>query len=214
MQKKFVNLLLILISTYIGLVLLSFPLYNKYKKTYNDQKIKLKNETINLLNKLKNDENIRNISHNFHYLYNLKNILPLNTNKSNSVIVYGKEEYWSIFNTDKYGFFHNSNQSYIDPEIILLGDSFARGCCVNKENVPSNILEKKGYKTLNLATGGGTLIEFATYLEYVKNYKNKIVMLFFYEGNDYQDNLKEFQNIAYLIIITKIGHILKYYFKY
>ena len=42
--------------------------------------------------------------------------------------------------------FHNSNQSYIDPKIILLGDSFAKGCCVNKENIPSNILEKKDIK--------------------------------------------------------------------
>ena len=54
MHKKFINLLLVIISTYIGLVFVSVPLYNKYKKTYNDQKIKLRDKTINKTNKLKN----------------------------------------------------------------------------------------------------------------------------------------------------------------
>ena len=49
-------------------------------------------------------------------------------------------------------------------------------------------------KTLNLATGGGTLLEFATYLEYAKKYEKKLIILFFYEGNDYTDNFEEFNN--------------------
>ena len=194
MQKKIFLLIVVLVSIYFGLVLSGIYLYFKYEKSYLKNKLKIRNDAISLVNKIKKDKNNDNVFNNFHYSYELKNILPLSTNVSDALIVYGKEEYWSIYETDKYGFFHNSNQSYIDPKIILLGDSFAKGCCVNKENIPSNILEKKGYKTLNLATGGGTLIEFATYLEYGQKYEKKLVILFFYEGNDYADNFEEFNN--------------------
>ena len=194
MQKKIFLSVLVLVSIYVGLVLSGIYLYLKYEKSYLKNKLKIRNDAISLVNKTKKDKNIENVFNNFHFSYELKNIVPLSTNVSNSVIVYGKEEYWSLYETDKYGFFHNSNQSYIDPEIILLGDSFAKGCCVNIENIPSNILKKKGYKTLNLATGGGTLLEFATYLEYAKKYEKKLIILFFYEGNDYTDNFEEFNN--------------------
>lgn len=201
MKKKIYLSVIILISIYTGLFLSNIYLYIKYEKPYlinkitvREETIKQKKETIEQLDKIRKDKNNKNIFLNFHYSYKLKNILPLGTNISNSQIIYGKEEYWSIFKTDKYGFFHNSDESYKNPKIILLGDSFAKGCCVDKDYVPSNLLEKEGFKTLNLGTGGGTLIEYATYLEYAKEYMNKIVILLFYEGNDYKDNFQEFNN--------------------
>lgn len=201
MQKKIFLFIVVFVSIYFGLFLSNIYLYIRYEKPYHinkitirEEAIKQKKETIKQLNEIRKDKNNTNIFLNFHYSYKLKNILPLGTNISNSQIIYGKEEYWSIFKTDKYGFFHNSDETYKNPKIILLGDSFAKGCCVDKDYVPSSLLEKEGFRTLNLGTGGGTLIEYATYLEYAKEYMNKIVILLFYEGNDYQDTFKEFNN--------------------
>ena len=105
MQKKIFLSVLVLVSIYVGLVLSGIYLYLKYEKSYLKNKLKIRNDAISLVNKTKKDKNIENVFNNFHFSYELKNIVPLSTNVSNSVIVYGKEEYWSLYETDKYGFF-------------------------------------------------------------------------------------------------------------
>lgn len=193
MKNKLITGLIIFFSAYIGLLLGSLYLYFKYQKFFEDKQTIIREEHIEKIKKIKFNTGLKSIYLNFHYTYEINNLTPFG-NISNSTILYGKEEYWSIFETDKYGFFHNDNDSYIDPDLILLGDSFGKGCCVKTKEAPNTLFEKEGYKILNLSSGGGTLVEVATYLEYAKNYKNKKIILLFYEGNDYEDNNEEFKN--------------------
>ena len=193
MKNKIYIIIIFFISSYVGLALASVYLYFQYEKTYLDAKLKFRGEVLNKVTEVKKIKNTDKVYNDYHYTYEISGILPF-SNISNSTIVYGKEADWSVFQTDKFGFFHNTDDSYLNPNIILLGDSFGKGGFVTESYVPKNLLEKNGYKTLNLSSGGGTLVEVATYLEYAKDYEDKKVLIFFYEGNDYQDNIEEFKN--------------------
>lgn len=206
-MNNLINFILVLISIYVSCLFCSVYLYNKYDRSNKDKINIIRNDHLLKIDELKTKNNKNNIypTHNYEwsaFRHNLENVIPFGE-ISNSTIVYGYEETWSIFKTDKYGFYHNNDDSYIEPDIILLGDSFAKGCCTFKEFAPKNIFEKKGIKTLSLASGGGTLIEYATYLEYGREYRNKTVILFFYEGNDYSDLYKEYNNKTLFKYLTE-----------
>ena len=76
---------------------------------------------------------------------------------------------WKIYKSDKYGF-NNKNTNYEkDIEILIIGDSFAEGSCVDYENSFQGNFSKKGFNSISLGKGGNdTLLSFATLKEYMK----------------------------------------------
>ena len=115
-----------------------------------------------------------------------KPFLPLGGVSNAKIVQCNESGEWVIHNSDEHGFRNPKGiWSIPDIEIITLGDSFTFGDCVPEgENVVSRI--RKVYpKTLNLAfSGGGPLFQVAYLREYVQKLKPRIVLWFFYEGND------------------------------
>lgn len=109
---------------------------------------------------------------------------------SNSVTIFNNENgYYSIYKSDRYGF-NNPDSEWDKKEIeyMILGDSFAHGCCVNRPNDISSVLRNLTKKSvINLAySANGPLIEFATLREYLNTNVKKVLWIY-YEGNDLLD---------------------------
>ena len=111
--------------------------------------------------------------------------------------------YYSIYNSDRYGF-NNPDKEWESQEIeyLLVGDSFTHGDCVNRPNdIGSNLRILSNKSVLNLGYGGnGPLKEFATLREYLNSNVKKILWIY-YEGNDLVNLSNELTNktlISYL----------------
>lgn len=103
--------------------------------------------------------------------------------------------YYSIIETDEYGF-NNPKELYKENkvEIVLLGDSFAEGSSVHSHENISAFLRKSGFEVINLGKGSnGPLIEFATLKEYAEPLKPKIVLWLYYT-NDFVDLINELKS--------------------
>ena len=123
---------------------------------------------------------------------------------SNSETIYCNENgYYSIYQSDRYGF-NNPDGEWDKKEIeyLLVGDSFTHGACVNRPNDISSVLRDLSNKSvLNLGiSGNGPLIEYATLREYLDRNVKKVLWIY-YEGNDLRDLINEKKNnilISYL----------------
>jgi hypothetical protein len=115
---------------------------------------------------------------------------------SNRVTVYCNEEgEWVVYESDEHGF-HNPKGIWSDSvDIVALGDSFTQGGCVPSDKNFVSVIREGYPKTLNLGMAGqGPLNTLATLRDYVEPLKPKIVLWFFYEGNDVGDLLYERQS--------------------
>jgi len=98
---------------------------------------------------------------------------------------------WQIYQSDRYGF--NNDDALWDarpPAVAMIGDSFAHGSCVRRDqNMEAHLRERFG-PTLNLGVGGdGPLLELAALTEYAEPVRPKIVLWAFFEGNDLNEDL-------------------------
>ena len=103
---------------------------------------------------------------------------------------------WVTYKSDKHGF-NNPNEAwqYSPIEIGILGDSYAHGFCVSPDKNFSALIRQRYPATLNLAmAGAGPMLELATLEEYLQPLHPKIVLWFYYEGNDLIDLQKERKN--------------------
>ena len=104
---------------------------------------------------------------------------------------------YSIYKSDRYGF--NNNDIYWEKDVknFLIGDSFVHGACVNQNQTISGNLNYYGYPSINLGMSYvGPLIEYAILKEYLplNTSDTKKLFWFWYEGNDYDDFNREFNN--------------------
>ena len=122
-------------------------------------------------------------------------ILPLGGIANRTTIFCNDGGKYVIYESDEHGF-HNPigiwNAGYID--VVAVGDSFVQGSCVpSDQNFVA--LVRKRYRdplTLNLGKmGNGPLTELATLKEYLPSLKPKVVLWFYFEGNDYRDLRRE-----------------------
>ena len=121
------------------------------------------------------------------------NLLPL-AGVSNKVTVLCNEtgEY-VIYNSDEYGF-HNPKAIWNEGrfDIAAVGDSFTHGYCVPSDKNFVALIRQHYPTTLNLGvSGNGPLTTLATIKEYVKFAKPRMVLWFFWEGNDLRDLKRE-----------------------
>jgi len=92
---------------------------------------------------------------------------------------------WKVITTDKYGF--NNNSVLKKNDIIIAGDSFAEGICVDQNKELTTLLNKSGLKSYTVGfSGNGPLLSLASLIEIDKEiYFNSIVWLVF--RNDFYD---------------------------
>lgn len=113
-------------------------------------------------------------------------IFPLSNSSYSKTIYCNENGYYSIYESDRYGF-NNPDEEWDKEEIeyLLVGDSFVHGACVNRPDDISSVLRNLSKKNvLNLGFGdNGPLIEYAVLREYLEPNVKKILWVYF-EGND------------------------------
>jgi len=127
------------------------------------------------------------------YLHKNYNIFPLSSASNVKTIHCNENGYYSIYNSDRYGF-NNPDEEWNKKEVeyVLVGDSFAHGACVNRPNDIGSVLRNISNKSvLNLGLrGNGPLIEYATLREYL-NQNVKKVLWIYCEANDLIKDLNQ-----------------------
>jgi lysophospholipase L1-like esterase len=198
-NKKYKDYFIIIISS----IIVTLYLYEGYlnlnllKVRENKTKIKLYEEKTgkkyDTRTRLEFYEDSKKLEPNISVAYGTSNFLnkhismfPL-SGISNSKTIYGNENgYYSIYNSDRYGF-NNPDDEWDSKitEYLIIGDSFAHGAAVNRPHDISSVLRLLSKKTvLNLGfSGNGPLSGYASLREYLKPNTNKIIWLY-YEGND------------------------------
>ena len=123
------------------------------------------------------------------------NILPLSAISNSETIYCNENGYYSIYQSDRYGF-NNPDIEWDQKQIeyLLVGDSFTQGACVNRPNDIGSILRTLSNKNvLNLGMGGnGPLLEYATLKEYINNSVKKIIWIYY--PNDFYNLEYELRN--------------------
>lgn len=94
-----------------------------------------------------------------------------------------------VYESDEHGF-HNPRGIWARKpvELLALGDSYTHGVCVPSEKGFVAVVRARHPKTVNLGVNShGPLTSLATLKEYGPTLKPKLVLWFYYEGNDLRD---------------------------
>lgn len=125
----------------------------------------------------------------FFPLSGISNAFTLNCNENG---------YYSSYLSDRFGF---NNPDIVwekkEKKIILIGDSFVLGSCVNRPyDISSQLrLLLKNNSIINLGyINSGPLLEYARLREYLPHVNTSKVLFFYYEGNDLDDLGRELEN--------------------
>lgn len=140
------------------------------------------------------------ISPSYYVNKNIKTF-PLSSFHYSEIILCNEAGRFISYFSDRYGF-NNEDQEWDKKKIntILIGDSFGHGFCVNRKD---NILSKiKNYNNsynegfLNLSSGGtGTLIQYASLLEYFPLDKKVDKVVWLITAGDLKNLKNESQNV-------------------
>ena len=122
-----------------------------------------------------------------------KDILPLSGYENSKILLCLDENNKPVyFNSDKNGF---NNNKIENKNILLIGDSYVQGMCVNNNNNFNEQFKKFNLNTSSLGVGGnGPLLEFATFKEYQLDYNFDSIILFITPDNDFYDLANEKNN--------------------
>ena len=116
----------------------------------------------------------------------------------------GDQRDYPILHTDRYGF-NNDDSIYAYPDrILIVGDSFAHGSCVQQSESVATVLRRAGYPTSTVGDGGnGPILALASLKEYGEQFKPKIVLWFYFDGNDISDLRDKELRSAFLLQYLK-----------
>jgi hypothetical protein len=125
--------------------------------------------------------------------FNGTKIYPLSTVSDTTIILCNENGKYVIYKSDEHGF-RNPKGLFDrnDTDIALIGDSFALGNCVQKNEDIAGWLRKADKSVLNLGMqSSGPLIELAILKEYAQFIQPKFVFWLYFEGNDDRDLIEE-----------------------
>jgi hypothetical protein len=123
-------------------------------------------------------------------------LFPLASQANRRAVYCNESGHFAMFTSDEHGF--NNPRWENSPEIVLVGDSFSQGACVDPGEDMASQLRHSGKTVVTLGSAGaGPLIELAILREYATQLKPKILLWVYYEGNDLPD-LKSEQTSATL----------------
>jgi hypothetical protein len=123
-------------------------------------------------------------------------VLPLGGISNKVTIVCNENGQHLIYESDEHGFNNPKglwNSGRVD--IVAVGDSFAQGYCVPSDKNFVALIRQRYPSTLNLGMAGeGPLLMLATLKEYAQWAKPRLVLWFYFEGNDLLDLQDERQS--------------------
>lgn len=196
--QKILNVLIIyfVFCAYLLNLLLAIPYYynsDKYRTKKEYQKLGIAFDTRSPLEYISDNK-----SEKLFPLVSPREIMKKNdsfilSNISNAKYVQCNEfGFWKKIKTDKYGFNNDiANKQY---DILISGDSFANGFCVDKDKEVHNLLKKDGVTAYSTGiAGNGPLLTLATIIEIQKKIEFNEIYWFFYR-NDFYDLLWESKN--------------------
>ena len=201
-EYSIISIISIVVSLYLFEAYLNFygKIINVKKKIYkNETGIKFDTRTrYEIYKDLKKiDNNIKlNVSPS-NYIDTDNTFYPLSAISNSKTIFCNENGYYSIYQSDRYGF-NNPDTEWDQEEVeyLLVGDSYVHGACVNRPNDIASVLRTLSDKSvLNLGfSGNGPLIQYATLREYLNSNVKKVLWIYF-EGNDLTRDLdKELEN--------------------
>lgn len=95
---------------------------------------------------------------------------------------------YELFISDEYGFRNPRGLQVAPVDLALIGDSFVQGYCVPSDSTAAAFLRAKFPRTVNLGRDNfGPLSQLALIREYAARLQPRVVLWFFYEGNDLED---------------------------
>ncbi len=110
------------------------------------------------------------------------NLFPLSGFSNKKTINCNENGYYSIFQSDRFGF-NNPDTEWDSEEIefLLVGDSFTMGSCVNRpHDIASNLRLLSNKNALNLGyVANGPLFQYATLREYLDKNVKKVIWLYY-----------------------------------
>tara|TARA_Y100001960_G_scaffold250088_1_gene266280 strand:+ start:5630 stop:7015 length:1386 start_codon:yes stop_codon:yes gene_type:complete len=118
--------------------------------------------------------------------WNPEDILPTSGISEVTTIHCDDSGHRQIYESDRYGF-NNEDKVYdrTGPLILLIGDSFTHGSCVQQGDDAAGQLREFGLRAISMGmAGNGPLIELATLREYAHHLKPDVVLWMFTEKND------------------------------
>lgn len=119
-------------------------------------------------------------------------LFPLSSISVKATVYCNESGKTTIYQSDEHGFNNPSGVWNQPVDVMLIGDSFVHGACVEPEESIASYLRTAGRRTISLGSGGnGPLAELATLTEYVVPMHPKIVFWLYYEGNDLSDLYRE-----------------------
>jgi lysophospholipase L1-like esterase len=120
-------------------------------------------------------------------------VLPLAGVGGKTTVMCNESGEYLIYKSDFHGF-HNPEYVWNSPttSIAAVGDSFTHGVCVPSDKNFVALIRKTHPTTLNLGTdGAGPLVDLAVVKEYLRFIRPKVVLWFYFEGNDFRDLARE-----------------------
>ena len=121
---------------------------------------------------------------------NGREVMPLAGVSHKVTLLCNESGQWIDYRSDRHGFNNSDDQVWqSNPlQIAALGDSFTHGYCVPNDQNFVALIQHEYPATLNLGIAGdGPLLMLAKVKEYLRPLKPKIVLWFYYEGNDLTD---------------------------
>jgi hypothetical protein len=116
-------------------------------------------------------------------------ILPLGGVSNTTTILCNESGQWVTYDSDEHGF-RNAKRLWQSGhlDIVAVGDSFTQGYCAPAGKYFVDLVRQRYPATLNLGmSGNGPLLMLATLKEYVPPLAPKLVLWFYFEGNDLLD---------------------------
>lgn len=123
-------------------------------------------------------------------------ILPLGGVSRVSTVFCNESGKYVVFEADRFGF-NNAPEAYGRPDgrILIVGDSFAQGACVERTDSVAGYLRKEGYEALSIGiVGNGPLTELASLVEYGSVLRPKLVLWFYFHDNDLINLMQELKH--------------------
>jgi hypothetical protein len=131
-----------------------------------------------------------------------KDYFPLSGVANMTTVHCNEGGYWSLFDSDRYGFSNSDDLWQVNrPDVLLIGDSFAEGACVNPKDTIAGQIRQSNRSVLNLGkSGAGPLMELGILYEYAMDKSPRNIVWLYYDS-DLEDLKAELRN-------ETLGHYL------
>ena len=183
--------------------------FNKQKEIDNNFDLRTQREVVEDLKKA--NPNVYPATHPKHNISKItqtsSKIFPLSGISKSTIVFCNESGKYSIYESDRYGF-NNPDINYDNftkKKVMLIGDSFVHGACVDPKHTLSSQLNKKDFISFSISYGGnGPLLELASLIEYISLLKPKII-IWFYAENDLFDLITEKESDIFIKYLNTDG---------